>query len=728
MNARNPIAASLSTEVLEFDPYGDPASFQVRVINQREGNQLAQVYVDLSAAGAEPRPDPDWWFELTPERSAAVYPGDPTVFTVVLKDNPIPGARTVNVTVTVRLLEGYILRLMMRLLIRPRPGIHLRMRMPQTVFTVRPRGTVALPVEVQNMSHQPVDVVLRCLGLDPSWLPQGPERRVMLAPGQRQETQFACQPPVAAKAPARRFPFVIAAAVQGSEAAKVEADLDILPVGMVMFECETPDVWIPYRGLGWPTLGSPPAVFALQFKNASNVSQVLTLAVKSRHTDRHPPQISPPELPLEPGQPGSLALHIQAKRPLLGSTHTLKVEAIPQLSNPQLEADPPQRQIKVHLRPLLPLWLQAAFLVALLALLLALLPREKHDAPVNVVRFSGVVDPVLSGSQDQTVRAWRDNRSHLLCRWIGWQRWCLRPEGVLIDEAQTGNLAVTALRYQPENNRQVALGLENGIIQRWDVNQATRSGADFTEARDARNDRVLDLLYNRDSRFLFSGHGSGTLRQWDLQDQGSLSRELPVRFAIYSLALSRDPEETILVAAGRENSIVLWNWQQENALPQPLNYPPGGINDYVFSITTVAPNWLAIADTLGRVTLLDLAQCQAESNLLTCGELDAWRLQDASGNGIPIRSIAMTQTDQGSYYLASGSDDGTVRLWRLTSSGQRDRDFGSDRDQGLVVARYPTEINSVDLIIRGQQILIVSGSADQEVRTHTMSLAGQDAP
>lgn len=732
--AQQRIGGSISTEVLEFDPELDPqkhpAVVEVTVLNRSD--QFASFQVELLAAGADPEIGHSWYKFLQLD-TVKKPPGDTSIFKIQIFEAPIPGVRMVNITVLVRSMEfPDVLRHGLRLLIRPKPGIRLKMELPKEEFIAKPREVVPIPVRLFNLSQQPADLVLRFVGLDPSWLKDGDQLRVMLHPGQQKEVSYPCQPPVAARAPSQTYPFSVVAYVMGSEISRVSGVLKVLPVGMVMFSCEPEEHSIPPKG-GWlPSWRSDPVVYGLNLKNASNVPQTVSILMQGRDIERCTHHLNADQQPLRTGEGQSFALEVQKRRPLLGLTRTLQLEAVPDLSDQRLgETEPASQILKLILKPLLPAWLQLLLLVLLALAILALLPSEHHTGPVNGVRFSGVVEPILSGSEDQTVRQWRDTSETWRCKLLGWRRFCLEANGVLVTETQTENKGVTALRYQPENNEQIAIGLENGVIQLWDVRQALQTGSDFIEAREANNDRVLDLLFTQDSRFLFSAHGSSVLRRWDLNADSDLERllaETRLGFATYTLALSQDDQEGTLVAAGRENSIVLWEWQTEDA-PRPLDYPVGSRNDYIYSIVTIAPNYLVAADTKGFITLWDLERCSLDptTDTYACFQLDQWRLTSGNDEPIPVRAIDLVQTDDGYYYLGAASDDGTVRLWRLLPSGSRDQDFARDRERGVVMARYLSPIKTLDLILRRQRLLAISGADDTHVRISSRAVSNRSA-
>ncbi len=87
------------------------------------------------------------------------------------------------------------------------------------------------------------------------------------------------------------------------------------------------------------------------------------------------------------------------------------------------------------------------------------------------------------------------------------------------------------------------------------------------------------------------------------------------------------------------------------------------------------------------------------------------------------RFVSVSFSNNGCY-LASGGDDGKVMLWALTSEGKRPLAMadGSSLQTNLGIKQEVShssrqkKINSVDVKIVGENILIASGSDDAQVR------------
>ena len=277
--------------------------------------------------------------------------------------------------------------------------------------------------------------------------------------------------------------------------------------------------------------------------------------------------------------------------------------------------------------------------------------------------------------------------------------------GLLGDLGKAGRTS----RYRPVDNDYVAVGLENGEIQIWDLlspdQQPSRS---FSYRRD---DRVMDLAFTKDSQFLFSAHGSGLLLQWpiglttELVNVNQPQRLQELDFAIYDLAFVGPQEKTIAIA-GRYNQLVLWDWERDRL--QAVPYQAGGQDEYITSLATAEekPFLLATADDRGYISLWNLQGC-VQNQEVSCQILERWQATESQ----PIRSLALT--DDGCY-LASTGDDGQVSLWSLQRSGERStQSLGA---QAIVQLR--SALNSLDLMAIKSDLIIVTGGDDYQVRLH----------
>ena len=363
--------------------------------------------------------------------------------------------------------------------------------------------------------------------------------------------------------------------------------------------------------------------------------------------------------------------------------------------NPQIYFQNPVQKLELELKPIIPTWLQVVLAFLFLGLLWWIWYFQArlnyHTGAVNSVEFNGLGNRVISVSNDQTLRRWRVKGKKI------------HPLGLLGDLGKAGRTN----HYRPVDNNRVAVGLENGEIQIWDLLSGSEQPAVSLSSR--RDDRVMDLVFTKDSQYLFSAHGSGLLLQWLVGPTGELvSASDPQRlqefdFAIYDLALV-SPQQTTIAIAGRYNQLVLWDWQSDRL--QAVPYRTGGQDEYITSLATAEekPFFLATADDQGYISLWSLRDCLQNQDI-ACKVLERWQAHDNQ----PIRSLALT--DDGCY-LASTGDNGQVMLWSLQRSGER----STQNLAGEEIIKLRSPLNTLDLIAIKSDLLIVTGGDDRQVR------------
>ncbi|MBD2449745.1 hypothetical protein H6G76_21770 [Nostoc sp. FACHB-152] len=715
------INASLSTQSVTFKPGGSPVVFGVTVINGSE--QFAAFQLEVLAAGAS-RSSGSQWYRLTPEVAAAKPPGGVTEFKVEIFDAPIPTfIGTINLTVRIfspQLREER--KLLVRLIIQPgKISTLLSLELPVRRFQVYPRNSVEIPVRVRNLSPIQVETVVRCEGVNSSWIIGSTERRLLLEPGGQEEISFQCQPPAMTQAPSDDYPFVVRASSRDSPPISVEGVLEVLPVGYVGFTATPQKQTLPNYKKWLPDWKSKTALFELFFKNTSNLYQQVDVQLQGRDRRRCTYQIVPENVDLTIGETTKALLNVTTKRSWVGLAKTLRLEVRTLLADQRLgSTDPSTQTLDLKVLPIVPLWLLLALLALLIALILFLLIPEPigHTDIVNSVRFSGDAFSVVSGSDDCTIRIWSVDENHL------------DPKGTAVSPVSAacngkkpnpqGLLAVVGkpvrtLRFMPKDDDRIAAGLEDGEIQFWNVRTHERENT-LRDPNDQTSDRVFALAFTENSLNLFSGHGSGKLRLWKRSGPGTNFESNPqvtdlgkdLKYPIRALALSED--ETILVTSGNFKRVILMNPNNLEDNQRQLSTPElnGGDGDYIWSLDFApSSHILATSDSDGFISLWDLDKCQTPqtqttvNNSLTqqqCELRDRWRASNLS-----VRSIAFTVD---SSKLVSAGDDGRIFIWPLTAEQKLDR---TQAPNGQLVYKGSSQINTIDVTKDVQGTIVVSG-------------------
>lgn len=702
------IATNVSTQAVKFKPGGTPASFQVTVVN--ESDQFATFQLEVLAPGAAEMESGSHWYSLSPEVCAKKPPGDSTQFFVVINNSPVPGfVGTMNLTVRVFSLElQQESRHSVRLGLEQATGVTpLKVELPVRSFQAYPTDLVEVTAVVSNLGQEFTEAVLHCRGLDPEWLVEGGERRVALKPGAKAGVSFLCQLPPVVQTLNRAYPFVIEATQRLGTSAGAEGTIDILPKGWLEFAC-TPLVQQLPAKFGWvPQAIVSTATFKLTFENLSNLTQEVGADVKGEDKRAFKVKMVPPKKTVEPGTTAELTLTMKKRRPWLGFRSHKYVFAITATeSDDRLDLRNDSQIVRLRVLPVLHPILQILLLVLLayLAWWLSWLnpdnPRFGHHAAVNSVQMSGSSSAVISASDDQ--------------RMMFWRTWGFRNPFVPSYVGDVGNAgkSVRVIRYKPLDNDLLAAGLENGEIQIWSaLEQGKKPVLSFSYQK---ADRVFSLVFSRDSRYLFSGHGSGSVLLWDLQSN-LLKKEFANRqplsqkkldFAVSSMTLAGLRYNDLMIA-GRYNQLRFWDLST-NTL-QNLSYRPGGQDDYIFSLSTAEyrPTLMAAADSQGYITLFDISECLVKE--VNCKILDQW---STGHGGKPVRSVALSAN---ACYLTSGGDDGRIMIWPLSPEGKRVPSILNGKEIGTSFARR-SKINSVDIKLVDRNVFVISGGDDTQVR------------
>lgn len=742
------LTTQITPLVLYFKPGQMPPSFSVQVVNQ--SGSFAAFQLEVLAAGVEAGASPTW-YQQAPDMSAKIPPGDRTEFSVTVLDvPPVRGGFVGSMTLTVRVFSVELRqedRQVINLVIEGSGIIppQIDILSPQLVAT--PQTRLEIPVRLYNPNRSTLRINLSVQGLPPEWLTDGQERRLEVPAQGEVTTTFLGQIGSPLDAPSQVYLFDLEARVTSLVSQRLSSQITVLPAGTVALDLTTPEVIYPPPkasrrflrpetpggtppGDSWfslpmsamaafqgprptaqpaatappcPTTGAKTAVIGLTIHNHSNLAQVITPVVERLHLgwfEGDETQIRPlaagdrvilPEepLPLPIGGALPMNLPVVVARPWLGWTRTHLFRLSVLRPDTQIPLEPDHQTVTVRVRPRLAWAIQLLALGGLLTLaVLSRLAPPSHRGPVNMVRFDGRASEVISASEDQTVQRWRIE-GHRLRRWQ-------RP--VQADKA------IRVARYRPVGNDAIAVAYENGSTEILSL----RVPQPPLVLSHALGDRVFDLQFTANAQTLFTGYGSGALRRWDLSGlpRGTLrpAQAEDAGFAVQALALM--PNDQVVVG-GRFNRLVIWDWAQDRMLPFPY-LSGGGDQDYITGLATASqqPHRLAISDNQGRISLWDLRTCLTSGTPTeTCRPISTWA--DGHG-GESVRAIALTESGCA---LVSGGADGQVKLWAIQADGSlaNERHLGKSRQA----------IDTVDVILKDQRLLVVSGGSDRRVNLYT---------
>jgi WD40 repeat protein len=693
------IKTQVSVKEIAFKPGSDPVSFEVSVLNH--STQFATFQLELLAAGVDEVNHQ--WYRLSPEVCSKTPSGDRTTFQVKILRNPIPGfVGQINLTVRVFSLDlATEMKQSMRLTLEQGSEVvplvvDLLLKKIQTYSG----DLIELIVRTDNPGQVPVRATLRLQGLDPEWFAHGVEQAILVQAGRTLESIFLCQPP-SETTQSQVYPFQVEAEIENGSSSNDSGTLEILPTGTADFRCTVRQKKIPLRLLEFLKLTGK-ATYLLELENASNVSQDAHIEVDSSFVTSNEIEVIPELAELHPYETQQFQLMVKKRRSWIGSTQTgmLSVRAV--CSDTRIRTQNELQALELKVAPMISVWWLSAIAFFTVPFPLWVLscynpqnPQCGHLGTVSSVQFNGTAEQAITGANDQAVRRWLIS---------GFFNPLISQEMGVVSKT---NQAVRVIRYQSIDNNRVAAGLENGEIQL--LNLLKQSSTPDSIFRLGAGDRVFDLRFSNDSEFLFSGHGSGAVAQWKIGNANLNTKPeqtLRVDFAVSALALVGESQQ--LAIAGRFNRLELWDWNRKQH--KSIRYPtPGGQNQYIQSLasTKAKPNLMASADNQGTITLWNLKECLDSKQ--PCQIIEQW--SDGHSNQ-PVRSVAFSPNG---CYLASGGADGTTKLWALSPNGRR----AEHPQSGKVIQkslRSTAGIESVDVAVVHNQVLVLSGSADTQVR------------
>lgn len=719
---------------LTYRPEAEPPTFSTSVTNRSD--RFASFQIGLNAMGIQ-NPVGEW-YRVEPEVSAKIPPGDRAYFQVVLVGERLQeqlaleqetnaaavGIVDLEVSAIALELDGSEARERLHLAIEPsQKPIPLHLKLLQHELRGKPQERLEIRVEVENPSYtRPARARLELLGLSSDWLPDGRQQTLLLAPRSQAEVTFICQLPEAPEAViAGIHPFTIGATHPGGGPSTVEGSLEILLVnGNLGFLCPKTPIEIPARRPWLPRRKPVANAAEIELKNPSNaiaplrVRPVEPLPPESHYRLEFTP--APPEITLTPSSSERLTLTIHAEKRRWWRRQTFAVSLAAETLENEAISWHEEKDIRVLVHPKIPFWLTFLGAISLLGLgyylswLNPYSPLYYHYRSINSVEFNGRGTDFISGSNDTQVIEWDLE---------GFRRIFTRPDRQAIATAgspsrnryrqarpnigrNTEGKAVQVARYRPRDNDKAAVGLENGVIQIWDLRATSDRAAPERTLSYDRADRVFDLQFAPDSQTLYSAHGRGALLEWrlgatgkdrvpfaaslpscpedsrenarrldrSLQQTPDIVRARQMDFAIYSLAWVGASQQ-ILAVAGEKNRLVLTDLTLTRC--QLVPYGEGGTrDDYITALATGRAgraNLLASADNQGTIKIwrlqIDRNTADAPVKVVL---VDRWQASQPNSPSPAIRSIALSAD---ACFLISGGDDGRLMLWPLDASGKR---------------------------------------------------------
>ncbi len=306
-----------------------------------------------------------------------------------------------------------------------------------------------------------------------------------------------------------------------------------------------------------------------------------------------------------------------------------------------------------------------------------------HDGPIRTVAYHPTAPQLLTGSDDGTIKLWQLP---------------LTPPTLLAGHTE----AVQAIRVSRDGKLIVTGGADGQV-------RVVKPGVDEEPVVLAEQPGpVTALTFNGDDKVIVSGSQTGFVKAWQVADstaafqfQGHTGGVTGI--AIQPLAADA-PDSPLIATTGEDGTLRIWSLP---AAPVPLESFSQQITHVV---TSRDGKLLATSGLLNNRPAVAIRNLESNSHVTTL-----------LGHAGPIRAM---QFSADGTKLATGSDDGTARVWDLT-----DAKFPE-------LSRYvghEAAVTAVSISIDGA--LAVSGAANNTVKVwstadgvETQNLAGHTAP
>ena len=228
----------------------------------------------------------------------------------------------------------------------------------------------------------------------------------------------------------------------------------------------------------------------------------------------------------------------------------------------------------------------------------------------------------------------------------------------------------------------------------WDLDENVPQGYKLTGL----TDDISDVVFSSDGRLVAASSTNGGIMLWNVETQNKIaepiyhaSSEQSASVALPEIKIALSPDLQTLASGGEDGEIILWDLTTGKPQRDPLPAHAGAINDLEFSRDG---HTLVSANDDGAVVL--------------------WAIDLQLGESLPsldqrIWSLAFNPVAIDQPQLISGSEDGTIMFWDITSG----------QSVGQHIKGHAEHVNSVAVSPSGK--VLASGSDDQTVRLWDMS-------
>ncbi len=222
-------------------------------------------------------------------------------------------------------------------------------------------------------------------------------------------------------------------------------------------------------------------------------------------------------------------------------------------------------------------------------------------------------------------------------------------------------------------------GLNLSGLQIWQANfsNLTLHQVNLSQAQIARSvfaetfGSVLSVAFSPDGKWLAAGESNGSIQIWEIANSRKLMTLHHHTSWVWSVVFAphpHDPEQQILVSVSDDYQVKLWDLQTGSLLRTLLGHQRS-VNALALSPDM---RWIATGSQDATIRLWDLQQLDQPPRIL-------------AGHSQRVWSVAFSPTGQ---MFASASEDHTVKLWNL-ASGECYQTLHKDSNSNGIVAFSP---------------------------------------
>ncbi|KAF8972371.1 hypothetical protein BGZ46_010142 [Entomortierella lignicola] len=255
---------------------------------------------------------------------------------------------------------------------------------------------------------------------------------------------------------------------------------------------------------------------------------------------------------------------------------------------------------------------------------------QGHSEVVTTVAYSPKGDRIASGSRDKTVRLWD----------------VATGECVHVLEGHTGDLNV--LVYSPKGDR-IASGGNDMTLRLWDADTG-----DCVQTLEGHRGNITGVAYSPKGDRIVSGSNDMTVRLWNI-DTGDCIHTLQGHYEWIS-CVAYSPKGDQIASGSNDKTVLLWDVDTGKYLQT--------IQDHTNMVTSVAyspkGDYIASGSYDNTVRLWDVELGQSVLAIPATNKL--------------VLDIAWANTPD-SLELVTGSDDKSVRRWKISKDGGEHRSY-----------------------------------------------------